>query len=325
MTQLTWRQRIGRWPIVRPTIALTQRVIPPGCQGFSLYSILNFIWDGFFKGKLQTRAAAISFKILLAMAPTLILIFTLIPYIPIKNFQSDLIESIQELLPASTFEMVEGTLTDLIAYKHDTFLSISFFLGIYYASNSIMAIFEGFSSSYHVQQRLNPYRSRLVAISLVFFLPLFIAPPFLVITFSETVLNYLLAKGFLKEGLELLLILVSKWLTVLIFFNLSISTIYYFGNPRRKPYRFFTPGSVVATIAFILVSQGFAYYVNNFGNYNKFYGSLGTIIVLLVWVEFNSIILLIGYELNASIQKAVLTKAQELTPETIANHESKKL
>lgn len=317
MTKITWKHRISRWPLIQQGIELTQKIVPPGCHGFSLFSIVNFVIEGTQKGKLLTRASAISFKILLAMAPTLILIFTLIPYIPVENFQSDLIASIEQLLPATTFKLVDGTLTNLIEYKHDTFLSISFFLGLYYASNSIMAIFEGFSSSYHVQQRLNPFRSRLVALSLVFFLPLFIVPPFLVITFSGTVLSYLLEHGVLKQGFELFLVLISKWLTVLIFFNLAISVIYYFGNPKRKPYRFFTPGSIIATIAFIAVSQGFAYYVNNFGNYNKFYGSLGTIIVLLVWIEFNSIILLVGYELNASIQKAVLTKSQTATLENI--------
>ncbi len=314
----TWKTRIAKLPVIRPAIDFSKRTMPPGCQGFSLYAILNFVWEGTQKGKLLNRASAISFKILLAMAPILILLFTLIPYIPVKNFQSDLIHSIEDLLPTNTFQLVEGTLTDLVAHKHDTFLSISFFLGLYYASNSIMAIFEGFSSSYHVQQRLNPYRSRLVALALVFFLPLFIVPPFLLITFSQTVLGYFQAHGFLKQGIELFLIDISKWLTVLIFFNLAISVIYYFGNPKRKPYQFFTPGSIIATVAFILVSQGFAYYVNNFGNYNKFYGSLGTIIVLLVWIDFNSIILLVGYELNASIQKAVSNKNQEINPENIA-------
>lgn len=315
MTKAGWKTTVTSLPVIRHGIAFSQRTIPPGCHGFSLYSILTFIWEGLHKGKLLTRASAISFKILLALAPTLILVFTLIPYIPIDHFQEDLIQSIEKVLPSTTFKLVEGTLMDLVAFKHDTFLSISFFLGLYYASNSIMAIFEGFSSSYHVQQRLNPYRSRLVAVGLVFFLPLFIVPPFLVITFSETVLSYFLDKGFLKEGIEIFLILVSKWLTVLLFFNLATSVIYFFGSPRKKRYQFFSPGSIVATVAFILVSQGFAYYVNNFGNYNKFYGSLGTIIVLLVWIQFNSIILLIGYELNASIQKAVLSKNIETIPE----------
>ncbi|MES2630011.1 MAG: YihY/virulence factor BrkB family protein, partial [Bacteroidota bacterium] len=104
-------------------------------------------------------------------------------------------------------------------------------------------------------------------------------------------------------------------LTVLLFFNLAISVMYYVGGPRRRKYRYFTPGSILATVSFILVSQGFAYYVNNFGNYNKFYGSLGTIIVLLLWVQFNSIILLIGYELNASLNKSPHPKSTELNPE----------
>jgi len=277
-------------------------------MGFSLFDTLKFFWTGANKGRLLTRAAAISFKILMAMAPTAILLFTLIPYIPIDNFQANLIKSIEELLPKSTFELVDDTLTDLIAHKHETFLSISFVLGVYYASNSIMAIFEGFSHSYYVQQRLHPLKSRITAILLVFFLPIFMIPPFLVITFSEIALDFALSHGWIKENIDLFLVFVIKWLTVLAFFNLSISVLYYFGNPRRSRFSFYSPGSIVATLAFILVSQGFAYYVNNFGNYNRFYGSLGTIIVLLIWTEFNSIIILIGYELNASLQKASLIK-----------------
>ncbi|MES2630012.1 MAG: YihY/virulence factor BrkB family protein, partial [Bacteroidota bacterium] len=207
MTRTNWKAIILNSGPVHGTVSALQRVKPPGCHGYSLYSVLSLIWEGFHKGKLLTRASAISFKILLALAPTLILLFTLIPYIPVTNFQEDLIRSIEELLPASTFQLVEGTLTDLIAYKHDTFLSISFVLGLYYASNSIMAVFEGFNGSYHqAQQKNNPYRSRLIAVSLVFFLPVLILPPFVVITFSEAVLGYALRHGFLKEGIELVLI-----------------------------------------------------------------------------------------------------------------------
>lgn len=282
-----------------------EQITPWGFEGISLFAVAKFVWEGMRKGRLATRASAISFKILLALAPTIILVFTLIPYIPISDFQSNLIEGIEGLLPHSAYQLVQGTLMNLIGYKHQTFLSISFVLGLYYASNSIMAIFEGFSASYHVQQRLHPLRSRLVAIVLVFLLPFLIVPPFLVITTSEWILNYLTQSGLLKEGIEIFLVLVSKWFTVLLFFNLAIAVIYYVGNPRQKTFRYLTPGSILATLSFIAVSQGFAYYVNHFGNYNKFYGSLGTIVVLLVWIEFNSIILLIGYELNASIQKAL--------------------
>ncbi len=313
MNLTLWKKRLVKWSGVQAIEDYSKQLFLPGLMGFSLYDTIKFIWDGTKKGKLLTRASAISFKILMALAPTAILLFTLIPYIPIDNFQADLIQSIEEMLPSSTFEMVEGTLTDLIAHKHETFLSISFLLGVYYASNSVMAVFEGFSNSHYVQQRLHPVKSRLTAIILVFFLPIFIMPPFLVIAFSEVVLNFLMEKGWLKESIDFVLVFGIKWITVLAFFNLAISILYFFGNPKRKKYKYFTPGSVVATTAFVLVSQGFAYYVNNFGNYNKFYGSLGTIIILLVWIEFNSIILLIGYEMNASLQKATATKNEKLT------------
>jgi membrane protein len=299
-----WNNRVSRLPVFKQAIALAKNIVIPGCSGFTLFDITRFIWEGSQKGRMITRASAISFKVLLALAPTLILLFSLIPYIPIDNFQANLIKSIEQVLPASTFRLVEGTLTDLVKLKHDTFLSIGFLLGVYYSSNTIMAVFEGFSGSYYIEHKINPFKSRVISIILVFLLPFLIIPAFLTITLSETILGFLLEKRVLKEGFELALVLLSKWVTVIIFFNLAISILYHIGSPKRKGWRFVSPGSVLATLAFVIVSQGFAYYVNNFGNYNKFYGSLGTIVVLLVWVHFNSIILLVGYELNASIFKA---------------------
>ncbi len=308
----SWSERIGDLPGIRHLLSWLQRTTLPGLMGFSLFDVFRFILEGTQKGRLLTRASAISFKVLMALAPTAILLFTLIPYIPIDNFQADLIQSIEDVLPKSTFDLVDDTLTDLIAHKHETFLSISFLLGVYYASNSLMAIFEGFSHSFYVQQRLHPVKSRLTSIMLVFFLPIFMVPPFLVITFSEIALDFALSHGWIKENIDLFLVFLIKWITVLAFFNLSISVLYYFGHTKRKKFNYYSPGSVFATLAFVLVSQGFAYYVNNFGNYNKFYGSLGTIIVLLIWIEFNSIIILVGYELNASLQKATLSKTEPL-------------
>ncbi len=298
------KARIFAWKPVVALLKLSKEIKVPGFEGYSLYDIALYIITGFSKSKLVTRASAISFKLILALAPTLIMFVSLIPYLPIENFQDTLIQGVADFLPQDAAQLITSTFTDLISYKHDTFLSITFVLGLFYASNSVKAIFEGFSGAYFLQEKLNPLKSRLIAVAMVFLLPLFLLPAFLIITFSETALSYLLEKEILKAGYELTLVLVVKWTTVVLFIYIAVTTLYNVGNTNRKSWKFFTPGATLASLSFLLVSQGFAWYVNHFGNYSKFYGSLGTIVVLLLWLQINCILLLVGFELNISIQRA---------------------
>jgi membrane protein len=121
---------------------------------------------------------------------------------------------------------------------------------------------------------------------------------------NEYFIRWMFHHGWLKNKTQLFIILTFKWLVIAALLFFTISFIYYYGPAKKRKWRFISAGSTLATCLSILTSIGFSYFVNNFGQYNKLYGSMGTLIVVLLWIYFNSLILLIGFELNASINKA---------------------
>ncbi len=304
--------------LVVGTIDLGKAIKLPGFEGLSLYTLLIFLGRGLQQGKINTRASAISFRILLALAPSFILLISLIPYIPIDNFQENILNSIESILPPSTYDLVSEMLEDLIKRKHSTFVSITFVLGLYYASNSINALLEGLSGSYHLRKRQNPIKQRLLSVGLIILVPLFLGVAFLTQTFSSAVLDWLISHDFLSEGIQTLIVLCAKWLVVAFLINSAITALYNVANPARSAWRFFTAGSVFASLLIVVISQGFAFYVNNFAQFNKFYGSLGTVVILLIWLQLNIFLLLLGFDLNTSLARA---KRHHKDVETIVKEE----
>ncbi|MGB0166577.1 MAG: YihY/virulence factor BrkB family protein [Luteibaculum sp.] len=290
---------------------LGQNIILPGFEGLSLYTLISFLTKGLLHGKINTRAAAISFRILLALAPTFILLVSLIPYIPIENFQENILRDIELVLPPSTYELVDEMLVDLIQRKHNTFVSITFLIGLYYASNSVNALLEGLSGAYHLGKKQNPFKQRLVAIGLIILLPIFLGGAFLLQTTSSVVIDWLLSHDLLGAGLEYAIVLIAKWFLVLFLINSALSLLYNVANAAKRKWRFVTAGSTFAALLIILASQGFAFYVNNFGQFNKFYGSLGTVVILLIWLQLIIFLILLGFELNTSLSKANKVRKEE--------------
>ena len=292
------------WP-VRKTITFLQHHKPPGFQGLSIWYVSQFFFEGVMKGQLATRASAISFRLFLAFFPGLIMLLTLIPYIRIDNFQENLFDSIRGFFPGDTFSLFESTLDGLINQKHSALLSIGFVLVLYYASNSINAILIGFNASYHLEEKGNPWVMRIASIILIFVLGIFMFTAVIIILFSDTAFEYLHTKGIIGDRGYIPILNFAKWIVSVALIYSIISTLYNVGvGQRRRRWRFFNVGATLATLVFILTSIGFAYFVNNFSNYNKLYGSLGSLMVLLIWLNFNCMIVLMGFELNTSIKKA---------------------
>jgi len=171
------------WP-VRKSIALLEGLKLPGLQGLSLWQVSRFFWEAVMKGQVATRASAISFRLFLAFFPGIIMLLTLIPYIPIPNFQENLFDSIRGFFPGDTFSLFESTLDDLINRKHSALLSVGFILVIYYASNSINAVLIGFNTSYHLDEKGNLWIMRLASIILIFVLGILMAVAMAIMGFS---------------------------------------------------------------------------------------------------------------------------------------------
>ena len=251
----------------------TDEIFLPGFEGLSLWQLIKIFFEGFAKGSVTTRASAISFKVILALAPTVILLFTLIPFIPIDNFQEDLITGIKQVLPPAVFDFVESNILSLINNKYGTFLSISFALGVYYASNSAHALLQGLKESYYLENKQPGWKQRLYSVILLLVLPIFLGTAFLIQTLASSLLNELLQIGIL-ESFEKYIFFAAKWIIILLLMLLAVSTLYNLAIENRKRWKIISPGTLFSTFLIVIASEAFSYYVTHFGQFNKFYGSL---------------------------------------------------
>ncbi len=294
------KQKILRSAVWRKMIALSKVIVFPGFDKLPIYYVSIFFIKGIQKGLIATKASSMAFKFFLALFPTIIFLLTLIPHIPISDFQEKLLSILQEILPESGYEFTKDTLISLVTNAQDGLLSFGFLFAVYLATNGIDGMLLAFKDSYNTKIERNVIQQKILSISLLFILTLLVVIAISAIIISEYLVNNILDPGSLTS----ILLLSGKWIIMAALCFFAISFIYYLGGDRTMKWRFFSAGSSLATLMVLLVSFGFGYYVDNFANYNKIYGSIGTVIVVMLWIYFISMVLLIGFELNASIQQA---------------------
>ncbi len=277
----------------------------PGFDGAPLELVARLIAQGLFgRGVLVTRASSIAFNMLMALLPATIFLFTLIPFIPIPNFQTELVRLFENMFPEAAYSLLETTIVDVITNKSGTLLVVMGFATIIFSTNGIHALIHAFNVSSHGFESRSWLQQRKVAVFLlIFILVMFYASSALIIL-SRSVVDRLVELGLLELNLVYYVIMVFKWLLIIAMLFFAISTMYYLVPARKKDFRYISPGSILATTLFIITSLAFSAYVNNFGQYNKLYGSIGTLIIILIWLYLNSVALLVGFELNVSIRAA---------------------
>lgn len=280
----------------------------PGFHGVSINYVIHFFVKGFQKGSLVTRASAIAFNILLGLLPSMIFLFTLIPFIPIQNFQSELLQFFKSILPANVFSLLNNTLTEVITERRNGLLIFMFLATILLSTNGIHAVINAFIVSSHKFKTRTWFSQRLTSLFLVFVIFFLLSVSIILLIGGRFILEKTVETGLVERNFTFYLFSASKWLLFLILILIAISTLYYEIPAGKKTWHFFSPGSIMATFLFLISSLGFTAYVNNFGQYNKLYGSIGTVMVLMLWLYFNSISLLVGFELNASIKTAIKKK-----------------
>lgn len=293
-----------RWLIkivpVFKVLKASKKIIVPGFEGLSLYIVTKFFFHGIRNGSLNTRASSLAFSFFLALFPSIIFLFTLIPYVPIEHFQDSLFNLMQSVLPKNAFVAMEETIEDIIKNQNGGLLSFGFISALLFSTNGFNAMMDAFNETYHDLETRSPWMQRLVSLEMVIISALLILVAIAMIVFSEVILSFIID----AESATYYLILTGKWIVLIMLCFTFISFNYYLGPKRKTGFRFVSPGSTLATILVIVTSLLFAFYVNNFGNYNKLYGSIGTLIVIMLWIYINALILLLGFDLNASIQSA---------------------
>jgi len=286
---------------------ISKIIKPLGFQGLSVYDVAIFFWKGLMEGSITTRASSLAFNFFLAFFPSIIVFFTLIPYIPITGLQETLMDLLSVVLPQSTNKITFETLDDIINNPRGGLLSLGFILALYFATNGINSLIEAFNASFHIRESRSLIRQRILSLGLTLLLSIMLIIAIILIIFGELSINYLTEYELISNNAGKL-ILYGKWFIILLMLFFGISTLFHLGPALKNKWKLFTPGSIFATIFIIITSIVFNYYINNFAQYNKVYGSIGTLMIILLWMYFNSIILLTGFELNASILNASSNK-----------------
>jgi membrane protein len=273
-----------------------------GFTGLTLYDIGYFFLVDTKKSAINTRASAVAFTFFLALFPAIIFFFSLIPYLPIENLHQQLLNEMHLLLPENAYQAAVETINDLVKTQHNGLLSFGFLVTLYFATNGINALIDAFNHAIHVAETRTFIKQRGVSLFLFVVLSLLVLTASLLIIFSEVAMNYAIAHGLLlSDGLVILLLTLGKWLIAALLLFTAISLLYYFGPVNSANYRLLSPGALLATVLSIITSLLFNYYVNHFGTYNKVYGSIGTVMVIMLWLQFNCLVILIGFDLNAKI------------------------
>lgn len=297
LTQIR-RKFITSFP-VKLVVRKSKDIILPGFNGIPLFDVVRFFFIQIQKTSLNERAASIAFNLLLAIPPACIFIFTLIPYLPIKEFMDQLKELIRDMIPGKqNHDPIINFINDFSSNERGGLLSFGFLLALYFSSNAMIGIMGSFNKMNYIgfSQR-HVIHERWVAIKLTLLLFLIILLSIVALVSRGAVLTWL---GVESPTIRTIILNV-RWIVIVLLFFLTISFIYRHAPAVHKKWKLVNPGSILATFMMITFTMGFSYYVVNFGNYNKLYGSISTILIIMLLIYFNSLVLLIGFELNVSI------------------------
>lgn len=289
-------------PIVNLLVKFGKTIKIPGLQGMSLYDVLEMYVIGIVKGALTTRAGGIAFSFFMAVFPFALFILTLIPYIPIEGFQDGLFALIKEVVPPKTFNSVDLVLHDIINTQYGGLLSFGFVLSIFLMTNGVNAIFGGFEYSYHVTEYRNIFKTYLVSLGVSLLMALFLIITVSLVIFYQIALRRIDEQGWLDVD-DINLFYFGRGLLFLLMIFTIISLLFRYGTKQGKNVKFFSAGAILTTVLMLFTFYLFGIYVLQFSKYNELYGSIGTLLILMLFVWLNSIILLLGFELNATIYR----------------------
>ncbi len=280
-----------------------RKLVLPFFDGVPLFDVLVYFFKGLIKGELSIRAAALSYNFFMALFPLILFLFTIIAYLPLDAYLPVAYEFIEEMVPQQAYDAVMATINGILQ-KNGTLLSISILSTFYFATRGIRAMISTFNDSYHTVESRSGFMQIVISLFLLLVITVMLIMVFTAIIINKQLFITIIRNTDLNPDLWKWIFGFSKWIMVVILMFFSISLLYYMAPAKKSRFRFFSAGASLATALIILSGFGFDFYISNFSNYNAVYGSIGTLIVVLVWIQLISMILIIGFELNASISNA---------------------
>lgn len=317
-----YKRLILQWHPARLILTWMKNIRFSKHEDVSLYRIVKRFLRNLQDDEIMDRANGVAFNFILAIFPAIIFLFTLIPYITpyfpeinresILGFLGELAES--GLMPPNMYEVASTTILDIVSNQRGGLLTLGFLFALVLSTNGMLALMRAFNACYKTIENRSALKTRLIATALTINMTFTIFVTILLLIVGQLVLEYVLTHfedliRFNLSSFQVGLLFVLRFVIIFVTFFLAISTIYYFGPAIHYNWRFFSIGSFIATLLCLAVSYGFSFYITNFGTYNKVYGSIGVLIALMVWVQLITVVLLVGYEINASIHDSIRAEA----------------
>ncbi|WP_247234545.1 YihY/virulence factor BrkB family protein [Telluribacter sp. SYSU D00476] len=285
------QQRIGQW--LRTTKLFRGTV--------SLYDILVNLTEKILVHDIDQRATAVAFSLTLASFPAIIFLFTLIPYIPIEDLDAQIMELLRELIPRGIYVEANQTIQDIVSRPRRGVLSVGFLLTLVTATNGMVSLMRAFNMVYRDVENRSFLKTRAIALMLTLLLAvvLFVAVVLLIV--GDRVMAVVADWNVIRDAWIFMFVNVTRYLITLTMLTVAVSIIYRFAPNRSVRMSFFNIGSLVASALIVLSTYAFSFYLSNFGSYNKLYGSIGTMIAFMIWLYLIALLLIFGFEINASI------------------------
>ena len=221
------------------------------------------------------------------------------------------------MIPPTIFSLIEGTIKEVLSRPQNGLLSLTFFTALYFSTNGIDAIMESFNQSYYKIKRRSWLHQRAIALFLLVTIMILSLISVSLLMFGKNIINTIGQIENIQEGFVYFLLKLLQWIITVGNILLSLSLLYYFGQRKDKSvkkgkFNFFSPGAIFSTVLFIIGGLLLKLYFQNISRYNIFYGSLSSLIVFMIWIYYNSLIILVGYELNSAIRRLKILREKRL-------------
>jgi len=278
----------------------------PGMRGAGLYDVLYFLWKSLQNPRFNLAAMAMSYRFFFAVFPALILIFTLIPYVPVPNLKEEALGFLKTVAPEDSLGFMYHVVEEFFQKPSVGVIYLNIALLAYAATSGISVMMQAFSKDHESFRKRGFFASFGVALLIFVLLLVVFVVVMLLLVGGEWLIQDLELRGLVtKDGFRSFLIRTLNYVVLFVSIQVAVSVIYFLGPSLHRRWTFFTPGSLVAGLLIVLANLAFQYFVVSFADYNKIYGSLGALMLMMVWFYWLSIVLLIGFELNAAIDRAL--------------------
>lgn len=270
----------------------------------SFYQLLMILKSKLLKFDIDVRAAAVAYNFTLAIFPTIIFLFSVIPYIPVEHLDLQILNLLSEVMPIGIFEEAKVTITEIVSKPRGSILSFGFIFALYASTSGMMALMRAFNMTNETAEKRGFIKSRLIAVMLNFMLTFVLMISIVVLIVGRFAVDFLFDEGILNRDFNFYIFQIISYFVVFSVFFVTISVIYYIAPAIPKRWKFFNSGSITASILTIIITNLFSYYLSNFASYNRLYGAIGTLIALMVWFYLIALILILGFDINASIEES---------------------